>query len=156
MSRLWSIVCNRSRSPLSIVAFVRSRGYIVRYLSLNDVKYSRTFLAYYLPRTLVSYIIHISSSYNSGLALYEIDDTVALLRNVLFRNHLDCLLCDYTSHEGSSVWNVGSRGTSSGLPLVGLNFRMSADLQLSDGVLESSFHRLQDRGAPQQRLHFCK
>ena len=64
-----------------------------------------------------------SSLHHSGLAVYEIDDTVALLGNVLFRNHLDCLLCDHTSHEGSGVWNIGGGSTSTGVLSVGFDSR---------------------------------
>lgn len=94
--------------------------------------------------------------HHPGLAIYEIYDTVALLRNVLFRDHLDCLLCDYPSHEGSSVWNIGSGGTDAWISSDGLNSRKYVDLQLSDDVLEGSFRLLCDRGAPYQRQRFCE
>ena len=53
-----------------------------------------------------------SSLYHSSLTLYEVNNTVALLRNVLFCDHLDRLLCNYTSHEGGGVWNIGGGGTN--------------------------------------------
>lgn len=103
------------------------------HLSLGDVKYSSIFLT---PLTfLLSYIILLSSLYHTSLAIYEIDDTVALLRDILFRDHLDRLLCDYTSHEGGSVRNIGGGGSNAGARLAWLNLRKRNDLQLSDDVL---------------------
>ena len=108
------------------------------YLSLDDVKYSSIFLAY-LAHILIVVHYTFSSLHHPGLAIYEINNTVALLRDILFRNHLDCLLCDYTSHEGSSVRNVGGGSTNTRAPSVGSNLRKRTDLQFSDGILEANF-----------------
>ena len=83
-----------------------------------------------------------SSLNNPGSTLYEIDDTVALLRNVLFRDHLDRLLCDYTSHEGSSVWDIGGWGTDAATPLVRFSIRKYVGLQFPDDIREGDFHLL--------------
>ena len=92
----------------------------------------------------------------SGLAVYEIDDTIALLWNILFRDHLDRLLSDYASHESGSIRNVGSWGSNAYMSSVGPNVRKGFDLQLSDGGLEGSLHWFRDLNASQQRLHFSE
>lgn len=141
MNRLLSALSCILLSFVVVHCRVRTISLLSRIASISWRCTAQPYIPCLLPSyTLVAHTTYFSSLYHSGLAVYQIDDTVALLGDVLFRDHLDCLLCDHTPHEGSSVWNVGSRGTCSGILSVGPSLRENGGLQFSDGILEGGFH----------------